>query len=102
MESPAGVGYSYNTNKSFQYNDATTGNDNLNAVLDFFEKFSEYRKNKFWIAGESYAGKYIPYLATLIDGYNQFRAEANKKIDFRGIMVGNGLMAYDTIPNQQV
>jgi len=96
------VGYSYNTNTSFRHNDATTGNDNLNAVLSFFEKFSEYRKNKFWIAGESYAGKYIPYLATLIDGYNQYRAEEGKKIDFRGILIGNGLMDYGTIQSDQV
>ena len=102
MESPAGVGYSYNTNSSFPINDASTGNDNLNAVLDFFDKFSEYRKNKFWIAGESYAGKYVPYLATLIDKHNLYFAEEGKKIDFRGIMVGNGLISYNNLQNEQV
>ena len=40
FESPAGVGYSYNTNTSFQYDDAITATDNMNALLDFFEKFS--------------------------------------------------------------
>ena len=49
------------------YNDAITANDNLNALLDFYNKFKEYRSNNFWIAGESYAGKYIPDLAVLID-----------------------------------
>lgn len=70
LESPAGVGYSYNTNESYHYNDANTATDNLNALLDFFQKFPEYRKSPFFIAGESYAGKYIPDLAVLIDRYN--------------------------------
>jgi carboxypeptidase C (cathepsin A) len=42
----------------------------MNALLDFFQKFPEYKKNNFWLAGESYAGKYIPDLAVLIDQYN--------------------------------
>lgn len=51
IESPAGVGYSYNTNTSYQYNDVNTATDNLNAVLDFFQKYPEYRKSPFFIAG---------------------------------------------------
>jgi carboxypeptidase C (cathepsin A) len=70
IESPAGVGFSYNNDASYHYNDYNTANDNLNALLDFFKKFSEYRKAPFFIAGESYAGKYIPDLARLIDQYN--------------------------------
>ena len=65
--------------------------DNYNALLDFFNKFSEYRSNRFWIAGESYAGKYIPDLAVELDKYNE---EATNKIDFKGIMVGNGVMTF--------
>ena len=33
------------------YTDGITAVDNLNAIHDFFEKFSEYRNNKFWLAG---------------------------------------------------
>jgi carboxypeptidase C (cathepsin A) len=51
IESPAGVGYSYNTNTSFEYNDAITANDNFNALMSFFDKFKEYRDRNFWIAG---------------------------------------------------
>ena len=80
-----------------QFNDAITATDNLNALLDFFEKFSQYRKNKFFLAGESYAGKYIPQLAVMIDHYNSFEAQDGKKIDMRGILVGNGVMAYNTV-----
>ncbi len=47
LESPAGVGYSYSNDKTFKYNDLTTGNDNLAAILDFYSdsKFAELRAN---------------------------------------------------------
>jgi carboxypeptidase C (cathepsin A) len=51
LESPAGVGYSYNLDVSFNFTDAVTANDSFNAVLDFFTKFSEYANNSFWISG---------------------------------------------------
>ena len=67
--------------------------DNYRAVLNFFKMFPEYKKNRFWIAGESYAGKYIPDLAVLLDKYNK-DASTSDKLDFRGIMVGNGVMTF--------
>ena len=36
LESPAGVGYSYNLDTNYVYNDANTAHDALNAVVDFF------------------------------------------------------------------
>jgi carboxypeptidase C (cathepsin A) len=63
-------------------------------MLDFFKKFPEYTANGFWIAGESYAGKYIPDLAVLIDQYNQFNESKTFKINLKGIMIGNGIMTF--------
>ena len=59
-------------------------NDNRNALLDFFKKFPEYRENDFYIAGESYAGVYVPKLAENI-------LNNSKEIKLKGILVGNGL-----------
>lgn len=95
LESPAGVGYSINTDKNYTHNDVSTAYDNRNAIIDFFSKFTEYRNNFFFIAGESYAGKYIPDLAVLIDGYNSIGEGA--KINLKGIIVGNGVMDHRTI-----
>ena len=95
LESPAGVGFSYNLDTSYQYSDPSTAMDNYHAVLDFFNnKFTEYRPNRFWIAGESYAGKYIPDLAVQIDKYNE-DSTVTQKINFKGIMVGNGVMTFE-------
>ena len=51
LESPAGVGYSINSDDSFSYNDETTATDGLSALTDFFAKYPEYAPNNFWIAG---------------------------------------------------
>lgn len=96
LESPAGVGFSYNLDTKYVYNDANTAHDALYAVTDFFNnKFTEFRGRNFFIAGESYAGKYIPDLAMLIDGYN-LRGEG-VAINLMGILVGNGVMTFETL-----
>lgn len=101
FESPAGVGYSFNSNSSFRYNDAITAKDSLNALLSFFSKYPEYKNNKFFIAGESYAGKYIPDLSVLIDKYNLQQPTANR-INLVGILVGNGVMSFDTLERSTI
>lgn len=70
LESPAGVGYSINSNESFGYNDLSTLNDNFEALQFFFANWPEHKNKSLWIAGESYAGKYIPDLAARIDRFN--------------------------------
>jgi carboxypeptidase C (cathepsin A) len=85
LESPAGVGFSYNDNtEKLDWNDEKSGQDNRVAILEFFQKFSEYKKNDFYISGESYAGIYVPYLAKLL-------ITKKDKINLKGILVGNGL-----------
>ena len=92
LETPAGVGYSYNLDTKYIYNDTNTAQDNINALSDFFRNYEEYRGNKFFIAGESYAGKYIPDLAVQIDKQNL--ANGSKNINLKGILVGNGVMDF--------
>lgn len=92
LESPAGVGYSYNLDTSFNFNDSTVAQDSFNAVLEFFKGFSEYSKNSFWVAGESYAGKYIPDLMVLLDKHN-LRSPPNP-VALRGMLIGNGIMDF--------
>ena len=53
---------------------------------------SSYCLSFIQITGESYAGKYIPDITTLILGNN--RDEKNKYINIKGIMVGNGVMSF--------
>ncbi|XP_050245225.1 serine carboxypeptidase-like 45 isoform X2 [Quercus robur] len=89
LESPAGVGFSYSANESFytHVNDEITARDNLIFLQRWFAKYPEYRDRDFFIAGESYAGHYVPQLAQLI-------IQSNLKINLKGIAVGNPLLDF--------
>jgi carboxypeptidase C (cathepsin A) len=51
FESPAGVGYSVNNDKSYIFTDPRTAQDGLAALNLFYKRFPEFKPNKFWIAG---------------------------------------------------
>ena len=85
IEQPAGVGFSITEDKNFTWDDLKSSNGLKIALDDFFSNFSEYLNNKFYISGESYAGIYIPYIASAILN------DTSSKIQLKGILVGNGL-----------
>ena len=90
IEAPAGVGYSVLGNPSNNNTDDNiTAADNLNALVYFFNNlFPEYVNNDFYISGESYAGVYIPYLASYILDYNKNSSKV-LTVNLKGILVGN-------------
>ena len=53
LESPANVGYSYCDDPACRWDDKTGAEANYGALLEFFEKFPEYKDNEFYITGES-------------------------------------------------
>ncbi|KAK6264776.1 Peptidase S10 [Theobroma cacao] len=88
LESPVGVGFSY-SNTSTDYDklgDEFTANDSYNFLHQWFLKFPSYRNRTFYIAGESYAGKYVPELAELINDNNK---DPSLRIELKGILLGN-------------
>ncbi|KAG1658633.1 hypothetical protein FOA52_007567 [Chlamydomonas sp. UWO 241] len=67
LEVPAFVGFSYsNTSSDRQSDDATVRDDSYAALQAFMQRFPHYARSELYIAGESYAGHYIPQLATRI------------------------------------
>jgi len=92
IEQPAGVGYSYCEGvKDCTFDDHTSGKDNLKVVLQWFEKFPEYKSNDLYISGESYAGVYVPYLTHYIHKHNQEAGDDEFKPNLKGFAVGNGV-----------
>ncbi len=81
IEQPVGVGFSV-ANGVLKYNDAQAAADNLAFVKGFFELFSQYRQNKFYITSESYGGHYMPTLAQAI-------LKDGGVPNFGGFLVGN-------------
>lgn len=69
--------------------------DNFEALKFFFTYYPEYKKANFWLAGESYAGKYIPDLAFRIDHFNLSPdTPEGEKINMKGVFIGNGVMDF--------
>ncbi|CAL5212000.1 unnamed protein product [Lathyrus oleraceus] len=95
LESPVGVGFSY-SNKSTEYSsngDKKTAIDNYLFLVNWLERFPEYKNRDFYISGESYAGHYVPQLAHTILYHNK---KANKTIiNLKGILIGNAVI-HDT------
>ncbi|KAH7858914.1 hypothetical protein Vadar_029347 [Vaccinium darrowii] len=88
LESPVGVGFSY-SNTTTDYDnlgDNFTANDSYSFLHKWFLKFPSYKTRKFYVAGKSYAGKYVPKLAELILDKNK---DPSLFINLRGILLGN-------------
>ncbi|KAH7570604.1 hypothetical protein ACOSQ2_019202 [Xanthoceras sorbifolium] len=96
LESPAGVGFSYsNTTSDYDKSgDRRTAEDSYVFMVNWLERFPEYKGREFYISGESYAGHYVPQLAHTILYHNK---KSNKTIiNLKGIIIGNALINDET------
>ncbi|XP_020578268.1 serine carboxypeptidase-like 27 [Phalaenopsis equestris] len=91
LESPAGVGFSYSNTSSDLYTagDRRTAVDSYNFLVNWFERFPQYKHRDFYITGESYAGHYVPQLSQIV--YRKNKGIQNPSINFKGFMVGNAV-----------
>uniref|UniRef100_A0A0K0D190 Carboxypeptidase n=1 Tax=Angiostrongylus cantonensis TaxID=6313 RepID=A0A0K0D190_ANGCA len=88
LESPSGVGFSYNTNNNVTTNDDDVAQHNYQALVDFLRKFPEYHGRATYITGESYGGVYLPTLAVrMINDSVNFP-------NFKGVAIGNGILSF--------
>ncbi|KAK6929216.1 Peptidase S10, serine carboxypeptidase [Dillenia turbinata] len=92
LESPAGVGFSYTNTTSdlYTFGDQRTAEDAYTFLINWFVRFPQYKHREFYIAGESYAGHYIPQLSQLV--YERNKGIQNPIMNFKGFLVGNGVM----------
>ncbi|KAK7269059.1 hypothetical protein RIF29_21774 [Crotalaria pallida] len=90
LDSPAGVGLSYSKNTSnYDTGDLQTASDTHAFLFKWFEQFPELLDNPFYIAGESYAGVYVPTLAhEVVKG---IKSGIKPVINFKGYLIGNGV-----------
>ncbi|XP_058743459.1 serine carboxypeptidase-like 20 [Vicia villosa] len=90
LESPVGVGFSYSNNETdYVTGDIKNALDSHAFLLKWFELYPEFLSNPFFIAGESYAGVYVPTIAyEVVKGID---ADVKPRLNFKGYMVGNGV-----------
>ncbi|KAK9106321.1 hypothetical protein Syun_022332 [Stephania yunnanensis] len=98
LEAPADVGFSYSNSTQEIHGDRTTALNSYKFLVNWFKRFPQYKSNEFYIAGESYAGHYVPQLAEVIFDENK-KASKENYINFKGFTIGNALMDYYTDQN---
>ncbi|KAK0129637.1 hypothetical protein ONS96_000201 [Cadophora gregata f. sp. sojae] len=83
LDQPVNVGYSYSGGSVS--NTIAAGKDVYALLTLFFKQFPEYAKQDFHIAGESYAGHYIPVFTS------EILAHKKRNINLKSVLIGNGL-----------
>ena len=69
VDQPVGTGFSYGDSLATTMQQIS--DDMLQFLVTFiYKEYPEYQTRDFLITGESYAGKYLPQLATTIHNYN--------------------------------
>lgn len=93
LDSPAYVGFSYsNSSADKVVGDARTAADARAFLIGFLAKFPGFAASPLYIAGESYAGHYVPNLAAaILAGNAAASAHTPDKgyLNLKGILVGN-------------
>lgn len=83
LEQPIGVGFSYGDEK---VGDSYAAAKDVFIFLElFYQKFPQFLKNDFHVAGESYAGHYIPAIASEIINH------ADRSFELTSVLIGNGI-----------
>ncbi|CAB3250479.1 unnamed protein product [Arctia plantaginis] len=96
IDNPVGTGYSFTDHEDGYITDMTGYTDHLYSTLkQFFQVFPELKTVPLFVAGESYAGKYVPALAMEIHKRNQ--NPENPSINLQGMIIGNAYVDPDMI-----
>ncbi|KAF5123150.1 hypothetical protein DV495_004050 [Geotrichum candidum] len=89
IDQPVGVGLSTSDTDSYIHELQEAANDIVSFFAKYFEIFPEAQNHEFYLAGESYAGQYIPYIANTINELNN-NSTGPKQLDLKGVLIGNG------------
>lgn len=103
LDQPVGTGLSLVKNDAYASNQTQVATMFATFMSNFLDFYPEYVGRDFYIAGESYAGHYIPDFSIRI---KQSIGEAFKKLkgrlNLKGVMIGNGwsdpLIQTQTLP----
>uniref|UniRef100_A0A146LL77 Carboxypeptidase n=1 Tax=Lygus hesperus TaxID=30085 RepID=A0A146LL77_LYGHE len=89
VDNPVGTGFSFSDRQGYSKTEDQVSTNLYESLTQFFQLFPELVKNEFFVAGESYAGKYVPALADKIHRENP---TAEVKINLKGLAIGDGVV----------
>lgn len=97
VDNPVGTGFSFTEHSHGYATNMETYSTHLYKMLrQFLQIFPELRTAPLYIAGESYAGKYVPAFGLEIHNHID---KLGSDINFQGIIIGNGYMDPAMISN---
>ncbi|KAJ2689492.1 Cell death protease [Coemansia spiralis] len=85
IDQPYGTGFSVAKTESYAKTFKESSQTLLEFLRRFYTVFPEFRQRQLYVAGESEAGTYIPYLAEAI-----LKMPASERFALSGLMIGNG------------
>lgn len=94
VDQPGGTGFSYTDRYDTELDQVR--HDFMTFLEKYFEVFPDDMHKEITLAGESYAGQYIPYIALGILERNK-RVNEEEKYNLKGLLIGNGWIS----PNVQ-
>ncbi|KAL5363067.1 pheromone-processing carboxypeptidase kex1 [Aspergillus floccosus] len=89
VDQPVGTGFSYVNGNQYLHEMDEMAAHFITFLENWFDIFPEYERDDLYIAGESYAGQHIPYIAKAIQERNE-KAQMKPKWSLRGLLIGNG------------
>ncbi|AMD20409.1 HDL335Wp [Eremothecium sinecaudum] len=96
IDQPVGTGFSIGGPfKSYHDNLEAVSEDFIAFMINYFTVFPEDRAKKLILAGESFAGQYIPYFAHSMLEYNKNSENGVPFFNLDRLLIGNGWIAPD-------
>ncbi|KAI6248415.1 Pheromone-processing carboxypeptidase kex1 [Erysiphe necator] len=90
VDNPIGTGFSYTDTDSYVHGLTEMASQFLTFLESWFKLFPQFEQDDIYLAGESFAGQHIPYIAKAILDRNK---AANQKWGLKGMLIGNGWIA---------
>ena len=93
IDQPVGTGFSYtdDTKNGYVDNEPEMAEQVVHALGQFLGKHPKYAGCPLYITGESYAGKYLPFIAQEILRSAE-GGETSRPLNFQGMAIGDGWM----------
>ncbi|XP_077485175.1 putative serine carboxypeptidase CPVL [Amblyomma americanum] len=89
VDNPVGTGFSFTqSDDGYARNMSDVSRDMLEFLQQFFTLFDSYSSNDFYLAGESYAGKFVPVIGAAL---HESRGKLRLPIRIKGLAIGNGI-----------
>ncbi|TFK22357.1 pheromone-processing carboxypeptidase KEX1 [Coprinopsis marcescibilis] len=85
VDQPPGTGFSFSSTDQYAHTMKDASGHFMEFLKNFYAVFPEYKNVDTYLAGESFAGQWIPFFAEAI-------LDSNFGVPLRGVAIGNGWM----------